>query len=285
MSSEELGARVSLALAGRYRVVREIAQGGMSTVFLAHPVAADRPVALKVMHPRLAAVLGAERFHREIGLVRSMHHPLIVPLQDSGEADGLLFYTMPYIEGETLFQRLRRNGRIELTEALRLTIDVASGLGYAHQRGFLHRDIKPENVLLADGHALVADFGLARAIGAEYTRLTRTGIILGSVGYMSPEQLREDDNLDQRVDIYSLGCILYEMLTGEPPYVGETLKMLVARILQKPVPSAAMLVPSIPAWVDRSIARAMAKNAQERFGTMADLVDQLGRKQGLATGS
>jgi serine/threonine-protein kinase len=264
------------ALGDRYSIESEIATGGMAMVYLAHEVPGGRSVAIKVMHPRLAAVLGAERFLREIAVARSMEHPLIVPLCGSGDAGGVLYYVMPYVKGETLHQRLRRDRQIPLGEALVITRDVAAALGYAHRRGVLHRDVKPENILLAGGRALIADFGIARAIGAEYTRLTRTGVIMGTVFYMSPEQLREDRDLDQRADVYSLGCILYEMLTGGPPYTGATLKELVSRVLQAPVPSARRLAGDLPVHVDAAIGRALAKVPSARFTTIEEFAEACG---------
>jgi serine/threonine protein kinase len=257
------------ALGDRYSLERELTRGGMATVYLARDIRHRRPVAIKVMHPKLATVLGAERFRREIEIAGSMAHPLIVPLYDSGSAGGLLYYIMPYVEGESLYERLQRERRLSLGDALQITHDVAAALGYAHSRGVLHRDVKPENILLAGGHALVADFGLARAIGAADSRkLTQTGIVVGTAYYMSPEQLREDPDLDQRADVYSLGCMLYEMVTGGPPYTGSSLKELVTRILQAPVPSARRLQASVPPVVDQAISRALAKSADERFTTM-----------------
>ena len=262
---------LAAALGGRYAIERELAQGGMATVYLARDVQSGQPVAIKVMDPRLASVLGAERFHREIQIARSMAHPFIVPLHDSGHAGELLYYIMPYVEGESLYQRLQRERRLGLEDALLIARDVAAALGYAHGRGVLHRDVKPENILLAGGHALVADFGLARAIGAaDYQKLTETGIIVGTIFYLSPEQLREERDLDQRADIYSLGCILYEMLTGGPPFTGLSLKEIVTRILRAPSPSARRVQPSVPVAVDQAISRALAKSAAERFATMEE---------------
>jgi serine/threonine protein kinase len=264
------------ALGSRYSLERELARGGMATVYLAHGAQDRRPVAIKVMHPMLAAELGPERFRREIEIATSMAHPLIVPLYESGTAGGVLYYIMPYVEGESLFERLQREKRLPLEDALRITRDVAAALGYAHDRGVLHRDVKPENILLADGRALVADFGLARAIGAaDYQKLTRTGVIVGTVYYMSPEQVREDRNLDQRADVYSLGCILYEMLTGGPPYAGSSLKDVIMRILRAPIPSVRRLQPSVPPEVDEAIARALAKTAAGRFATMQEFAAAL----------
>jgi serine/threonine protein kinase len=266
---------LTAALASRYILQRELARGGMATVYLALGVEDRQPVAIKVMQPKLASALGAERFRREIEIASSMAHPLIVPVHGSGNADGLLYYVMPYVDGETLFDRLQRDRRIPLGEALQIARDVSAALGYAHERAVLHRDVKPENILLAGGRALIADFGLARAIGADYRKLTSTGIIVGTVFYMSPEQLREDRDLDQRADIYSVGCLLYEMLTGGPPYTGSSLKNLVARILQAPIPSARRVDPEVPAEVDEAIARALAKVAAERYSSMEEFSNAL----------
>jgi serine/threonine-protein kinase len=270
------GEALAETLDGRYSIERELARGGMATVYLARDVADRRHVAIKVMHPALAAELGRERFLREIAIAASMAHPLIVPLAESGAADGVLYYIMPYVEGETLHERLQREKQLPLEDALRIARDVAAALGYAHARGVLHRDVKPENILLAGERALVADFGLARAIGAaDYTKLTKTGVIVGTIYYMSPEQVREDLDLDQRADVYSLGCILYEMLTGGPPYVGVSLTEVVMRILRAPIPSVQRLRGDVPASVDEAIARALAKSAAERFTTMEEFAAAL----------
>jgi serine/threonine-protein kinase len=264
------------ALAGRYTLERELGRGGMATVYLAHDIQQGRPVALKTMHRELRSALGTERFRREMGVAASLSHPRIVPLQDSGEAGGVLYYSMPYIEGESLYARLERDKRLPLQEALQITHDVADALGYAHAMGILHRDVKPENILLAEGHALVADFGLARAIGAaDYRKLTETGIMVGTIYYMSPEQIRQDTNLDQRTDIYGLGCILYEMLTGGPAFTGRNLTELVRKILRAPPPSARQVTPSVPAAVDEAIARALAKSPVDRFPTMQEFAAAL----------
>ncbi len=266
------------ALSDRYSFERELAQGGMATIYLARDVQRGQPVAIKVMQQGLASVLGAERFLREIEIARSIVHPLIVPLYDSGNVGDVLYYVMPYVEGESLYQRQQRERQLALEDALRVTHDVATALGYAHSFGVLHRDVKPENILLAGGRALVADFGLARAIGAaEYERLTETGIIVGTLYYMSPEQLRQARGLDQRTDIYALGCILYEMLAGVPPYTGRSIKELITRILRDPVPSIQRSCPSVPAAVDQAISRAIAKSAADRFATMAEFVNALPR--------
>jgi eukaryotic-like serine/threonine-protein kinase len=256
------------ALGGRYTLEREIGRGGMATVYLAHDVRAGRSVAVKVMHRALATAIGTERFLREIEIAATLSHPHVLPLYESGNAGDLLYYIMPYVEGESLYARLERERRLPPEEALQITRDVAHALGYAHSRGILHRDVKPENILLAGGNALVADFGLAQVIGAaDREKLTATGVTIGTVYYMSPEQLRADRNLDQRTDIYSLGCILYEMLTGEPPYSGP-LNQVVIRIITAPVPSVRLLNPRVPLPVDQAIGRALAKSPAERFPTM-----------------
>ena len=263
-------------LGARYSIERELGRGGMATVYLARDVRQGEPVAIKVMHPNLADALDSKRFQREMGIAASLGHPLIVPLHDSGTAGGVLYYIMPYVEGESLYQRLQRERRLPLEDALRITHDVAAALGYAHSQRVLHRDVKPENILLAEAHALIADFGLARAIGAaDYAKLTETGVIVGTLYYMSPEQLREDRDLDQRADIYSLGCILYEMLAGGPPYTGRSLTDVASRILRASIPSVRRLRADVPAAVDQVISRAMAKVAAERFSTMEELAAAL----------
>ncbi|MGH7517829.1 MAG: serine/threonine-protein kinase [Gemmatimonadales bacterium] len=272
------------ALSDRYSLERELGRGSMATVFLARDVRHRRPVAVKVMHPSLAGALDSERFLREIEIAASLSHPLIVPLYDSGNARGFLYYIMPYVEGESLYGRLRRERRLSLEDALQITHDVAQALGYAHSRGVLHRDVKPENILLAGGHALIADFGLARALAtADHRKLTETGVIVGTPFYMSPEQLREDSDLDQRADIYGLGCILYEMLTGGPPYTGRSLKELATRILRAPVPSVQRLQADVPAAVDQAISKALAKSAAERFGTMQEFAAALPQRHAGST--
>ena len=266
------------ALTGRYVIERELGRGGMASVYQARLEGRGDPVAIKVMNPNLANALDSKRFVREMGVAASLDHPLIVPLIDSGRAGAALYYVMPLVDGESLYQRLERERRLPVPEALGIACDVASALGYAHQRGMLHRDVKPENILLAGGRALIADFGLARAIGAaDYTKLTATGVIVGTVYYMSPEQLREEADLDQRTDVYSLGCMLYEMLSGEPPYTGRTLTEVASRILRGTIPSIRRLRPEVPASVDEAIARALAKARDERFATMAEVIAAIDR--------
>jgi eukaryotic-like serine/threonine-protein kinase len=272
------------ALTDRYVLERELGRGGMATVYLAREVQGGRAVAVKAMHPELGSALGLERFRREMDIAGSLSHPGIVPLTDSGHAGALLYYVMPFVEGESLHERLERERRLPLDDALRVAHDVAAALGYAHRRGILHRDVKPENILLAGEpargatgwRALIADFGLARAIGAaDTTKLTKTGTLVGTVHYMSPEQIREDRTIDERSDVYSLGCVLYEMLTGAPPFTGRSVTDLVVKILRAPAAPAATVNPDVPPAVDRAIARALAKAATERFATMQELIAAL----------
>ena len=210
--------RLRPALADRYEIDREVGRGGMATVFRARDVRHDRTVALKVLHPELAEALGAERFLREVRITARLAHPHILPLLDSGAADGLLFYVMPFVEGETLRERIRREGELPVDEALRYVREAAEALGYAHSLGIVHRDVKPENILLQGGHALIADFGIARAMDDTAQPLTYTGVSMGTPMYMSPEQAHGSAGVDARSDQYSLGCVAYELLTGEPPF-------------------------------------------------------------------
>ena len=263
--------QLAQAVAQRYLLERELGRGGMATVYLARDRERGELVALKAMHQNVGSTIGVERFRREMGIAASLDHPLIVPLIDSGAVGDLLYYVMPYLEGESLSRCLDRQQRLQLDEAVRITRDVAEALGYAHSHGILHRDVKPENVLLAGGRALIADFGLARAIGAaDRRKLTSTGVIVGTVHYMSPEQLLELGDLDQRSDVYSLGCILYEMLTGGPPYTARTITDLVSQILSATMPSVRTVRPEVPAGVDAVISRAVARKAQDRFGSMEE---------------
>ena len=271
MAVPVLREQLAQAVAERYSLERELGRGGMATVYLARDRRSGELVALKAMHQNVGSAIGLERFRREMGIAASLDHPLIVALLDSGSAGDLLYYVMPYVQGESLFQRLEREQRLPLDDAIRITQDVAQALGYAHAHGVLHRDVKPENVLLAAGHALIADFGLARAIGAaDRRKLTVTGVVVGTVHYMSPEQLLERKDLDQRSDVYSLGCILFEMLTGSPPYTARTINDLVAQILGAAVPSVRTVNPAVPPAVDGVIARALAKKSEERFGSMEE---------------
>ncbi|MFL5505688.1 MAG: serine/threonine-protein kinase, partial [Gemmatimonadales bacterium] len=224
--------RLGVALSDRYRLERELGQGGMATVYLAQDLKHDRQVAIKVLRPELAAVIGAERFVSEIKTTANLQHPHILPLHDSGEADSFLFYVMPFIEGETLRDRLTRDKQLPIPEAVRITKEVASALEYAHKRGVIHRDIKPENILLHDGAALVADFGIALAASkAGGDRMTQTGMSLGTPSYMSPEQAMGDRDIGPRSDVYALGAMAYEMLAGEPPFTGSSAQAIVAKVL------------------------------------------------------
>lgn len=261
--------QVAEAVGDRYSLERELGRGGMATVYLARDRRSGALVALKAMHENVGSVIGLARFRREMGIAVSLDHPLIVPLIDSGSAGDLLYYVMPYVEGESLFQCLNREQRLSLDHAIRISEDIAQALGYAHSRGILHRDVKPENILLAEGRALIADFGLARAIGAaDRRKLTSTGVVVGTAHYMSPEQLLERPDLDQRSDIYSLGCIVFEMLTGGPPYTARSITDLVTQILRAAIPSVRTVSPSVPQAVDAVITRMLAKKAEERFRSM-----------------
>ena len=268
--------RLGVALAGRYRLVREIGRGGMATVYRADDLKHDRPVALKVLKPELAASLGAERFLREITLTARLDHPHILPLLDSGEAGGLLYYVMPYVEGESLRERLDREAQLPLDDALRIAREAADALSHAHRHGVVHRDIKPGNILLADGHARVADFGIARAMTAAGERtLTETGLAVGTPAYMSPEQASGEREIDARSDIYSLGCVLYEMLAGQPPHTGATAGAIFARKALEPVPSLRVVRDTVPLAVERAVTRALARVPADRFGTAGDFAAAL----------
>ena len=229
---QDLLDRLTAALADRYVIEREIGAGGMATVYLAEDLKHDRKVAIKVLRPELGAVLGSERFLSEIKVTANLQHPHILPLFDSGEAGGFLYYVMPHVEGESLRSLLDRKKQLGLDQALEITKFVALALGYAHRHGVIHRDIKPENILLYEGEPLVADFGIALAVSAAGgARLTETGLSLGTPEYMSPEQAMGDRQLEPASDIYSLGCVLYEMLAGDPPHIGSTAQAITAKIL------------------------------------------------------
>jgi serine/threonine-protein kinase len=272
----DVRAGLEQALADRYRVERELGSGGMATVYLAQDLKHDRPVALKVLRPELAAVLGGERFLKEIQVTSHLQHPHILPLFDSGEADGLLFYVMPHVEGESLRDRLTREKQLGIEEAVRLTTQVASALDYAHRRGVLHRDIKPENILLEEGQALIADFGIALALRrAGGNRLTETGLSLGTPQYMSPEQASGDRELDARSDIYSLACVLYELLAGEPPHTGPTVQAVVAKVLTAPVTPIGELRRTVPVHVAAALDVALAKLPADRFASATQFAEAL----------
>src|SRR5438876_387924 len=248
----------------------------MATVYLARDLKHDRRVALKVLHAELAAALGQERFHREIMLAARLQHPHILTVLDSVEAAGQLWFTMPYVEGESLRDRLNREKQLPVEDALRIAREAALALEYAHHHGVIHRDIKPENLLLTtDGSTLVADFGIARALGAGEQQLTGTGMAVGSPAYMSPEQASGTRDVDVRTDVYALGCVLYEMLAGEPPYTGPTPQAILARALtETPRPIHAMRA-GVPEAVDAVIAKAMAVTAADRYASAAEFTRAL----------
>src|SRR5580765_8396597 len=269
-------ARLTAALADRYRIERELGAGGMATVYLAQDLKHHRPVAIKVLHPELAAALGPERFLREIEISARLRHPHIVPLYDSGEAGGFLYYVMPQVEGESLRDRLRREKQLPLDDALQIAREVADALSYAHSRGVIHRDIKPENILLESGHAVVADFGIARAVSAAgHDRLTATGMSIGTPMYMSPEQAAGETDLDGRSDLYSLACVLYEMLSGQPPFVGPTAANVVHQHLTVEARPISQLRPAVPPAIADVLARALAKNPADRFSPAAHFATAL----------
>lgn len=256
------------ALEGRYEIEKELGHGGMATVYLARDVKHNREVAVKVLRPDLAEALGAERFLREIEIAANLHHPHILPLYESGNSEGFLYYTMPFVEGESLRDRLDREKQLPVEDAQQIAGEVADALGYAHSRGVVHRDIKPGNIMLGSGHALVADFGIARAItAAESESLTETGLAIGTPTYMSPEQASGDKNLDGRSDVYSLGCVLHEMLAGEPPHTGPTAQAIIAKRLTEPVSSLRIVRDTVPEGVNNAVLRSLAKVPADRFAT------------------
>ena len=269
----ELIERLGGAIATRYRIQRELGQGGMAKVFLAHDLKYDREVAVKVLRPDVAGGVGPTRFLHEIQTSARLHHPHILPLYDSDQADGLVYYVMPYVQGETLRQRLEREGQLPVNEAIQLAREVLDALTYAHSANVVHRDIKPANILLDAGHAVVADFGIARAIGEGEST---TGHVIGTPAYMSPEQIDGSKYLDGRTDIYSLGCVLYEMLVGQAPYRGSTLTAVIANRLTSPIPSARASRELVPEMVDAAVKKAMATVPADRFATAAQFAEALG---------
>jgi serine/threonine-protein kinase len=272
----ELLSRLQGALSDRYRIEREIGAGGMATVYVAQDLRHDRKVALKLMRPELSAVIGAERFLAEIKLTANLQHPHILPLFDSGEADGCLFYVMPFVEGESLRERLTREKQLPVGDAVRIATEVASALDYAHRHGVVHRDIKPENILLHDGRALVADFGIALAASkASGSRMTETGMSLGTPHYMSPEQAMGEREITPRSDVYALGAMLYEMLTGDPPFTGSTAQAVVARVLTEAPRPILPQRHTIPPHVEVAVLTALEKLPADRFATAAALAEAL----------
>ena len=276
-------ARLAAALADRYRIERELGQGGMATVYLAEDLKHQRRVAIKVMRPELAAAIGADRFLREITTTANLRHPHIVPLYDSGESAGFVYYVMPFVEGESLRARLNREKQLPVDDALQIAREVADALSYAHGRGVIHRDIKPENILLESGHAMVADFGIARAVSAAAgATLTETGLALGTPTYMSPEQALGQE-VDGRTDGYALACVLYEMLVGEPPYTGPTPQAIIARRLSEPVPSLRVVREAVPVSVEQAITKALARVPADRFATASQFAAALAGNDGSRT--
>ncbi|HEX9729753.1 MAG TPA: protein kinase [Gemmatimonadales bacterium] len=268
--------RLKAALADRYTIERELGAGGMATVYLAHDVKHDRRVAVKVLRPELAAVLGAERFLNEIRVTANLQHPHILPLFDSGAADGFLYYVMPHVEGEALSDKLAREKQLAVEEAVKLASETASALDYAHRNGVIHRDIKPANILLHDGSALVADFGIALALrAAGGDRLTETGLSLGTPHYMSPEQATGDRDVDARTDIYSVGAVLYEALAGEPPHTGGTIQAVISKLITEAPRPLGDLRHSVPAHVALTVEKALAKIPADRFATAAEFASAL----------
>jgi serine/threonine-protein kinase len=277
-------ARLSASLADRYRLERELGQGGMATVYLAQDLKHHRQVAIKVLRPELAAVIGAERFLAEITTTANLQHPHILPLHDSGTVNGTVFYVMPFVEGESLRDRLQREKQLSIAEAVRIATEVASALDYAHRHGVIHRDIKPENILLHDGQALVADFGIALAAARTDggTRMTETGMSLGTPHYMSPEQAMGERDLDARTDVYALGCVAYEMLVGEPPFSGPTAQAIVAKVMTATPEPISTVRKTVPPAVEDAVHTALQKLPADRFATAKEFAEALG---GMTTGT
>src|ERR1051325_2155968 len=269
-------AHLSASLAGRYTVDRELGEGGMATVYLAYDVKHDRKVAIKVLKPELAAVIGAERFLREIKTIASLQHPHILGLIDSGEVDGTAFYVMPFVEGESLRDLLNREKQLSIADATRVATEVSAALDYAHRHGVIHRDIKPENILLHDGQALVADFGIALAVStAGGTRMTETGMSLGTPHYMSPEQALGERDITARRDIYALGGVLYEMLLGGPPFTCPTAQAIVAKVMTEKPASLIARRDRIPRAVEDAVLTALEKLPADRFASAAEFAAAL----------
>jgi len=271
--------RLRAALSERYEIERELGAGGMATVFLAQDVKHERQVAIKVLHPDLAASLGSERFEREIKLAAKLQHPNILGLFDSGASNGLLYYVMPFVKGESLGDRLGREKMLPVDDAIRITLEVCDALGYAHEHGVVHRDIKPDNILLAGGHALVADFGIARPVGESGSggqKLTQTGMSLGTPVYMAPEQAT-GEAAGPTADLYSLGCVLYEMLAGEPPFTGPNPMTIMKRHLMEQVPSVRIVRDAVPEEIEQVIFAALGKNPVDRPQTAAQFAELMGQ--------
>ena len=272
--------QLTSALGDRYALERQVGEGGMATVYLAQDLKHERKVAIKVLRPELSVSLGADRFLREIRVAANLQHPNILALYDSGECDGLLYYVMPFVEGESLRDRLNREQQLPLHNALQITREAAEALAHAHQHGIVHRDIKPENILLLGGHALVADFGIARAVSsAGGEKLTQTGMAVGTPHYMSPEQALGSEHVDARSDVYSLGCVLYECLVGQPPFTGPNAMAIMARHSMEAVPSMQVVRSSIPDEVEDATMQALEKTPADRFQTMQEFAEVLGEAE------
>ncbi|MFQ5551781.1 MAG: serine/threonine-protein kinase, partial [Gemmatimonadales bacterium] len=276
--------RLKSALADRYTIEREIGGGGMATVYLATDVKHDREVAIKVLRPELSAALGTERFLREIKIAANLTHPHVLTLIDSGEAAGMLFYVMPYIEGSSLRERLSREGELPVGDTVRILREVVDALAYAHGKGIVHRDIKPDNILITDRHAIVMDFGVAKAVtdAVEGEGITTTGLAIGTPSYMAPEQAAADDLIDHRADIYAIGAMAYELLTGSPPFTGTTAQaILAAQVTEEPRPITERRG-SVPSALDQFVLKCLEKRPADRWQTAEELLPQL---EGLATPS
>jgi serine/threonine protein kinase len=267
---------LTAAIAERYRVERALGAGGMANVYLAHDLRHDRKVALKVLRAELAAAIGAERFLREIRTTANLQHPHILGLLDSGQTDGQLWYTMPFVDGESLRDRLIRETQLPVRDAIQIAQEVADALDYAHRHGIIHRDIKPENILLHDGRALVADFGIALAAGSGGPRMTETGLSLGTPQYMSPEQAMGEREITARSDVYALGCVLYEMLLGHPPFTGPSAQAIIAGVLTGEPRSLVQERRSVPPHVEAAVLQALEKLPADRFASAAEFAAALG---------
>ena len=283
----DLRDRLQAAVANTYRLESELGGGGMSRVFLATESALDRRIVLKVLPPELAAEVSVERFRREIQLAAGLNHPHIVPLLSSGSADGLLYYSMPYVEGESLRAWMNRERQLPIDSAVTLAREVGDALSYAHGRGIIHRDIKPENILISGGHAVVTDFGIARAVSqaTEGSSLTSATVTVGTPAYMSPEQASAERELDGRTDVYSLSCVLYEMLAGNTPFSGPTQQAIIARRLIEPAPRVSRSRAEVAQWLDDVVAKGLATAPSDRFATARDFVKALSGAQGTVSGS